>query len=119
MGIGYSSTYVPSLIGLGQDELGIIFDGLAIAFENSCSPYFRPYMCALYLPPCRDRAVLPCQEFCLTAYNQCEATLRGFLSAEEVENLRGSCTSLPSEGNPDSQCYNGTLLKRYFQERVS
>ncbi|XP_038078474.1 uncharacterized protein LOC119745886 isoform X6 [Patiria miniata] len=106
VGIGYSSTYVPSLVGLGQNELGDVFRGLEPVFANPCSPYFRPYMCALYLPPCRERAVLPCKELCLTAVDQCAETLRITFSVEELAGMRESCASMPSENEPGAKCHN-------------
>ncbi len=105
-GIGYSSTYVPSFTGLNQDEVESLMESFSLVLDNSCSAYFRPYMCALYLPPCGERAIVPCQELCLKAVNDCATSLAGSFSPAEVAALRESCSSMPSEADESSECYN-------------
>ncbi|XP_071794496.1 uncharacterized protein [Asterias amurensis] len=105
-GIGYSSTYIPSIIGLNQDEVETLMESFSLILDNACSAYFRPYMCSLYLPPCREKAIIPCQELCLKAVNECASTLAGSFSQTEVTALRDACASMPSEADGSSECYN-------------
>ncbi|XP_033633821.1 uncharacterized protein LOC117295337 isoform X7 [Asterias rubens] len=105
-GIGYSSTYIPSIIGLNQDEVETLMESFSLILDNACSAYFRPYMCSLYLPPCGEKAIIPCQELCLKAVNECASTLAGSFSQTEVTALRDACASMPSEADDSSECYN-------------
>ncbi|XP_022110356.1 uncharacterized protein LOC110989943 isoform X2 [Acanthaster planci] len=111
VGISYSSTYVPNLVGLSQDELGPIFSRIEPALAGSCGSYLRAFMCALYLPPCRELAVLPCQELCLANVDKCTEELEPSFSPDDLAQMREQCTQMPSESDPTIPCHNGKEVR--------
>ena len=103
-------TFVPSIPGLSQQELVPIFSRMEAALEGPCGPYLRAFTCALYLPPCREQAVVPCRELCLANVNECARGLGPAFSAQELADMRESCASMPLEGDPTFPCHNGLCL---------
>ncbi|XP_071794229.1 uncharacterized protein [Asterias amurensis] len=107
VGLDYTTAMTNYPLGLSNSDKQSVLSSLSVIFESTCGRFFRPFMCSAFLPPCRERVVLPCRELCFLAVKKCVETFDGVLSAEDLMASGGSggnCDMMPSEA--DGQCYN-------------
>ncbi|KAM7543100.1 hypothetical protein Aperf_G00000009713 [Anoplocephala perfoliata] len=104
LGLEYTHTYLPNLIGLtSQSESTKRIHDYAPLLKLGCSSYLEFFLCSVYFPMCAESMgeqvlLRPCASFCNHVKHRCSPLMLSFnfLWPDELE-----CSKLPSD---DEMC---------------
>lgn len=103
-GLPYNETAIPNLFNhQNQDDASLEINQFAPLVKINCSPYFRAFLCAMYVPVCTvlKKPLPPCRSICERAKAGCEPIMIRF-GFQWPSNLE--CSKLPVYGDPNNLC---------------
>ncbi|XP_041982009.1 frizzled-4 [Aricia agestis] len=106
--IGYNQTGMPNLARHTlQADADVTLQTFSPLVQYGCSSQLHLFLCAVYVPMCTDKVVLPigpCRGLCESVYSRCYPVLRGFGFPWPAEL---DCSHFPAENNHEHMCMEG------------